>query len=118
MDTLQFDYVEMYDAYHSGRINLAPEDARQLLQAYQKELAAASYEDLKPEQIAGELSFYRNSDGLSVDIIVYESFQETMQLLEKLGYPMRKTPDEKDTVRIDIYSYEEELYDNMDGHPL
>lgn len=115
VDTLQFDYVEMYDAYHSGRINLAPEDARQLLQAYQKELAAASYEDLKPEQIAGELSFYRNSDGLSVDIIVYESFQETMQLLEKLGYPMRKTPDEKDTVQIDIYSYEEELYDNMDG---
>src|SRR5699024_1384388 len=50
VDTLQFDYVEMYDAYHSGRINLAPEDARQLLQAYQKELAAASYEDLKPEQ--------------------------------------------------------------------
>ena len=35
-----------------------------------------------------------------------------MQLWEKLGYPMRKTPDEKDTVRIDIYSYEEELYDN------
>ena len=117
VDTLQFDYVEMYDAYHNGRINLSPENARQVLQIYQQELAAAGYQDLKPEQIAGRLSFYKNNTGLWADVVVYESFSGTMKLLEELGYPMRRVPDVKDTVQIDIYSYEADLYDQTDGEP-
>ncbi|MGI6007626.1 MAG: DUF6449 domain-containing protein [Ruminococcus sp.] len=116
VDQVNIDYVEMYDAYHNGKINLSPEDAKDILKTYQQELEQAEYEELEPEHICGRLSVYRKADSQVVsntfvtDVTVYDSFEKTMKMLDDLGYPMRKTPDSDEVTQITVYGYAAEWY--------
>lgn len=112
MDTgsVTFDYVNMFDAGHSGKINLSPENIEKLLAAYQQELLEASGEELQIDKICGGLWFGEEKGEENSSVTVYESFDQTLGLLEELGYPMKKVPDIKDVTQITVHNY------NMAGY--
>jgi ABC-2 type transport system permease protein len=109
-ERVKFDGVQMYDTYHSGRINLSPEDIAKLLQTCQQEMLEASYEEMQPEKMWGNLQFSKTGSMEDASVTVYDSFDQTLKLLEDLGYPMEKVPDIKEVSQITVYNYEPEWY--------
>ena len=110
IQNLAIKQVELSDACHMNEImNLTSEDAQKLLTVYQKELKEASYDDMKPETIAGVLDFYKDSyEELATSYCVYESFTETLDLMRELGYDVQGKPEISNVSEVTVYNYTED----------
>lgn len=103
VDTIIFD-----DAYYdSEKLNFSIGEIKEFLNCYQKELAAATYEKMQPENIIGSFAALdMTGSAVAERYLIYDSFTETVDFLEQHGYQIHRIPDVEDVTSISVYNYE------------
>ena len=129
IDTEKIENIYTYSFTESGKaLTLSDENKERLMKTYQKELENMTFDQSRREKQVGWLELQEKAEpeisamGYSVNstytysynLPVYESFEKTRAMLEKLGNPMTDSieSDQVESILVSRYSYEsgEEQY--------
>lgn len=129
IDTEKIENIYTYSFTESGKaLTLSDENKERLMKTYQEELENMTFDQSRREKQVGWLELQEKAEpeisamGYSVNstytysynLPVYESFEKTRAMLEKLGNPMTDSiePDQVESILLSRYSYEsgEEQY--------
>lgn len=129
IDTEKIENIYTYSFTESGKaLTLSDENKERLMKTYQEELENMTFDQSRREKQVGWLELQEKAEpeisamGYSVNstytysynLPVYESFEKTRAMLEKLGNPMTDSieSDQVESILVSRYSYEsgEEQY--------